>query len=512
MTTRSLIKWITLMFCLLLAFVGFVVWPKAELGLHGANGYATKWVCSEVFITGLEPRQAVKNLPDNPLISFMKVKTDYVGQTVRLSSFGIAERTAVFRSGFGCTLLPPGSTAEDLTPVPQLAERQAPEPPVEEPTAQTDTAALGSEETATTVETDAEPAGTDDFVVDALPENDPPGLDRAVLDQAVAAAFEEPDAERPRRTRAVVVVVDGRVVAERYADDVDAQTVLTGWSMTKSWTNALVGRLVALGQVDPHDPVVVPEWVDSDARREITLDHLLRMSSGLAFEESYTNLVGDAVQMLFVGRDSGGFALRRELAGPPDSLWNYSSGTTNLITRSLRQSFDTHDEYLSFPRRLLFEPLGMTSARIELDPSGTFVGSSFGWATARDWARFGQLYLQDGEWNGERLLPEGWVKYTLTPTPEAPQGRYGAHFWLNAGEPDRPENRPMPKAPTDLLMASGFSGQHLVVAPSKRAVVVRLGLSPRPTTWDLEEFLVPILDALPDAAPPVFGSMAGSDR
>ncbi len=487
MTTRSLIKRIVLVFCLLSAFAGFVVWPKVELGLQGANGYATKWVCSEVFITGLEPKQAVKDLPDNPLISFMKVKTDYVGQSVRLSSLGIAERTAVFRPGFGCTLLPPGSTAEDLAPVPELAEPE-------------------------TAETAAKQAGTDDFVVDSLPENDPPGLDRAALDRAVAAAFEEPDLERLRRTRAVVVVVDGRIVAERYAEGFDAETALTGWSMTKSWTNALVGRMVALGRIDVHDPVAVPEWVETDARRDITWDQLLRMSSGLAFEESYTNLVGDAVQMLFVGRDSGGFALRQELDGPPDSLWNYSSGTTNLITRSLRQSFDSHDDYLSSPRRLLFEPLGMTSARIELDPSGTFVGSSFGWATARDWARFGQLYLQDGVWNGERLLPEGWVTYTSTPTSEAPKGRYGAHFWLNAGEPDDPENRPMPKAPTDLVMASGFSGQHLVVAPSKRAVVVRLGLSPRPTTWDLQDFLVPVLEALPDPSPSGAGDTAISSE
>ena len=482
MAMKARIAWILLVLLTAMVVVNLAAWPTAKLALHGAHGYATKWVCSEVFITGLKPKQAIRNLPDNPLIPMMRVRVDLHGQSVHLSSIGIAERTAVYRPGFGCTLLPPGSTAEDLAPVPTHSPA---------PSGADDLRTAGATRTT---------GAADDFVIDAPPENDPPGLDRSALEVAVQAAFDEPEPERAKNTRAVVVVVGGRVVAERYADGFDAETSLTGWSMTKSWTNALVGRLVALGRVDLHDPVAVPEWVEGDARREITLDHLLRMSSGLEFEESYSNLVGDAVQMLFVGRDSGGFALRRELAGPPDSRWSYSSGTTNLITRVLRQSFDTDEAYLSFPRRELFEPLGMTSAIMELDPSGTFVGSSFGWATARDWARFGQLYLQDGVWNGERLLPEGWVQYTGTPTPAAPKGRYGAHFWLNAGQPGDPSDRPMPKAPTDLLMASGFSGQHIVVAPSKNAVVVRLGLSQDPTTWDLQDFLVPVLAALPDPA------------
>lgn len=444
--------------------------PKVAASLHAANGFAAKWVCSEVFVTGLPLSQAMADLPANPLVNHLRPEVDKQRKKVSLSVRGLYERSAIFRPGFGCTLIPPGSTVDQLAPVPP----------------------------APTVSTALEPteAGTSDDSVFATGP-DPDGLDRPALDAAVAKAFDEPDPKRAQNTRAVVVTHNGRLLAERYADGIDADTVLTGWSMTKSWTNALVGLAVERGLVDIHAPLNLPEWPEGDPRRQLTLDHLLRMSSGLSFEESYANLTGDAVQMLFVAHDAGEHALRQHLIHDPDTRWSYSSGTTNLILRVLRRSFEHHSAYLTFPHRALFTPLGMTSAIIEPDPSGTFVGSSFGWATARDWARFGRLYLQDGVWNGERLLPPGWVRYTATPTPAAPKGRYGAQFWLNAGEPDHADRRPMPELPTDLIMCDGFQGQHVIVSPSYNVVIVRLGVSNSPSTWNLAHFLKPIFDALP---------------
>ena len=158
------------------------------------------------------------------------------------------------------------------------------------------------------------------------------------------------------------------------------------------------------------------------------------MSDGLRFSEHYGNPLGDVLWMLFGTADAAGFAAGKPLAAPPGTAWSYSSGTTNIIARALRHAVGGDDaDYLLFPRRALFEPLGMTSAVMEPDAAGDFVGSSFMFATARDWARFGQLYLQDGVWDGRRILPEGWVAFSVTPAPAAPGGVYGAHFWLRLG-------------------------------------------------------------------------------
>ena len=175
-------------------------------------------------------------------------------------------------------------------------------------------------------------------------------------------------------------------------------------------------------------------------------------------------------------------------------------------------SFASDDEYHAFPRRALFDRIGMRTAIIEADPSGTFVGSSYSYATARDWARLGLLYLQDGVWNGERLLPEGWVTYSVTPTPRAPKGRYGAHFWLNAGTDAEGTDRPWPELPADAYFMSGFEGQMVAVVPSKSAVVVRLGLSRGPTSWNRTEFLAGVLAALPGAQPGGSGSVSRAEE
>jgi CubicO group peptidase (beta-lactamase class C family) len=200
--------------------------------------------------------------------------------------------------------------------------------------------------------------------------------------------------------------------------------------------------------------------------------------------------------MLFLEGDFAGYTAKQPLAAEPGTVWSYASGTTNLLCRIMRQRVGGSDsDYFNFPRTALFGKLGMTSAILEPDASGTFAGSSFAYATARDWARFGQFYLQDGVWNGERLLPEGWVAYSTTPAPGAPQGRYGAHWWLNAGIPGNPESRPYPSLPPDLYYASGHEGQFLVVVPSRQAVIVRLGVT-RGRDFDLETFIRQILDAL----------------
>jgi CubicO group peptidase (beta-lactamase class C family) len=222
------------------------------------------------------------------------------------------------------------------------------------------------------------------------------------------------------------------------------------------------------------------------------------MSSGLDFVEVYTDMLSDTPYMLFGIFDTAGFTASKPLEVEPDSRWRYISGSTNLVCRIMRDALGgSLAHYFAFPRRALFDKIGMRSAVIEPDFTGTFVGSSFSYATARDWARFGLLYLQDGVWAGERILPEGWVKYTTTPTPKASKGRYGAYWWLNAGNPAGSENRRFPSLPDELYWASGYEGQNVIVAPSRELVMVHLGASLPPSgVWNFEAFVAGVLGAI----------------
>lgn len=325
------------------------------------------------------------------------------------------------------------------------------------------------------------------------------GVDTRRLNAAIADAFAEPDSAMPRRTRAIVVVHNGRIVGERYADGYGPDNRFTGWSMTKSVTSALVGILTAHNTLDVRADMLRPEWRGADdPRGDITLHQLLTMSSGLGFDESYTPS-GAATRMLFDSPDAAAVAAASPLAHEPGSTWLYSSGTTNIVSSLIRVSFDSDDEYIAFARDSLFDRIGMRSAVLEPDPSGTFVGSSFMYATARDWARFGLLYLRDGVWNGERILPDGWVAYSVTPAPAAPRGQYGAHWWLNAGSASDSTQRTWPDLPRDIFWASGFEGQYVVVVPSHDLVVVRLGVTQDDRAWSLGAFLREVMESVANA-------------
>jgi CubicO group peptidase (beta-lactamase class C family) len=200
------------------------------------------------------------------------------------------------------------------------------------------------------------------------------------------------------------------------------------------------------------------------------------MTAGLDFPEKYAPLSA-VPRMLFHELDTAHAAASARLRDQPGTKWYYSSAATNLLSRMLRDTFDTHEEYLAFPREVLFKPLGMNTAVLEPDVGGNFVGSSYLYASALDWARFGQLYLQGGVWQGERLLSAEWVEFTRTPVSIAPKRRYGAHWWLNAGTDGNATDRYWPSVPSDASMCLGHDGQLLVVLPSQDAVVVRLGLT-----------------------------------
>jgi len=289
-------------------------------------------------------------------------------------------------------------------------------------------------------------------------------------------------------TRAVVVIHRGRLVAERYMAGFGPETPLLSWSMAKSVTHALAGIAVRLGLVHIDDPMGHPRWASGDPRAAIPWRAWLNMVDGQAYREigAEGHTSNDAARMLFgVGRlDVAGFAASLPLVHPPGTHWNYNSAGVNLIADALGRAFAPGAGPAARRARVaaamkdeLFGPLGMTSAQPEFDSAGTFVGSAFVYATARDWARFGLLYLRGGVWDGRHILPEGWVDFARTKTPTDDCDIYGAGFWvtpaLGSGKPHRAL---VPNGPRDLFVAQGHEGQVIVIVPSKDLVLVRLGL------------------------------------
>jgi CubicO group peptidase (beta-lactamase class C family) len=431
--------------------IGGVVWylgPIAPI----ATGYAAKLVCSGHFVAERDVEDVQADLPDNPLVPLLRVSTDGDDGTARASLLGGWPTTAFHTPGLGCTL----ADERPAFDAPDGVERDDPDAPW--------------------------PAGDG-------PAELPDDVEGDRLDTAIEVAFLEDDPEqRQRNTRAVVVVKDGQLVAERYGEGFDADMPLLGWSMTKSVASAIVGRLVGTGALGLDDDRLSARW--DDERAEITVEHLLHMTDGLEFDEVYDPNT-DATEMLFTPRDTGDFAADKPLLHPPGSTWAYSSGTTNILCDVAHQASGLGPE---MAHELVFEPLGMTSAVMEPDVSGGLVCSSHMYATARDWARFGQWFLQDGEWEGERLLPDGWVEYSATAVDVPSDNPYGAQWWLN----ERPDGElRMPGVPADAYWASGTEGQQVVVIPSEQLVVVRLGFSGEFSgiEWGLEPMLMGIVDA-----------------
>jgi CubicO group peptidase (beta-lactamase class C family) len=443
--------------------VGGGAWYLGPIGPI-ATGYAAQIGCGAHLVSGRPLDAAVSDLPDNPLVPFLRVTAQ--DASVRATLLGAYESVAVVTDDGGCRLVDPADAPALATVTP---------------------AALQA-------------SGVDDLEVPAAPTDaaEEHGFDTAALQAAVAGPFAEDDApETVVGTRAVVVVHEGTVVAERYADGFDADTPLLGWSMTKSIGNAIVGTLVRDGALSIEDDDLWPGWSDSDPddpRRAITLEQALTMTDGLAFEEVYDPGT-DATRMLFTPGDTAGYAADQPLVADPGTRWAYSSGTTNLVCDVAARA-DGGDAATLAARRV-FGPLSMTSATLGTDASGDPVCSSYGYATARDWARFGQLYLQDGVWGGERLLPEGWVAFSRTPVQLPTEQPYGAQFWLNADADGRVR---MPSVPQDAFWASGNEGQQVVVLPSDGLVVVRLGLTRGydGIDWGLEPLLAGVLGAAPD--------------
>ncbi len=423
------------------------------------TGYTAKYLCSSVFLIGRGETETLEQdiRPGNVLFTLISSTVDRRNRTVTSRALGVFhERTAVYRPGLGCTLA-----------------------------IGTDVATLRDQAAGFPTELDGD-------------RNAPwPKEERPALDEALEYAFTEPD-QGWRQTRAVVVVHRGRIVAERYAAGIGPDTPLLGWSMAKTVVGIVTGMMVEDGLLDRHQPVPLPVWrADGDPRGEITVNDMLQMSSGLDFSEVYGPFA-DATDMLYGSRSMAEFAAAKRLRHTPGEVFQYSSGTTNILTKVLhdRAGGDTASMYRYLTERL-YRPLGLTTAIFEPDASGVPVGSSYLYASARDWARIGLFMLNDGVIDGRRLLPEGWIEYMTSPAQDS-RGTYGAQVWLNAGDPEtaRPEDRIYEALPDTMYYMRGHDRQIVAVFPEQEIVVVRLGVTHREQVWDEETFLAMVLEGL----------------
>ena len=422
--------------------------PPGDALVHHTSGFA-KIMCSAVFITGLDPDFAAENVGyfTSPYAERSKVGKpviDRVRKEVRITVPGGVTRTARYLGSQGCVTLPAGQTSVNFVPV--AVKSRLPDP-----------------------------ANAPWPMGDRLPGGPlPASIDAAKLRQAVDAAFEPAEA----MTAAFVVTWSGRLIAERYGTGITSTTPLEGWSMGKSLTATLLGLLIEQGVYDLRQPAPIPEWQSAgDPRATIRIADILHMSSGLRIRAPQdpdfdpSGPYPDHLYLYTGGVNSFHYAATRPLQWPPNTVGRYRNTDPVLINYLIRLGVEKRkEEYLSFPQRALFDKLGIRTMVMETDPFGNFLTQGYELASGRDWARLGNLYLQDGVWNGERLLPEGYAKFVSTLAPAWAADKrpiYGGFFWINGDG-----TFPVPK---EAYYMAGAGGQTTLIVPSHDLVVVRMG-------------------------------------
>jgi hypothetical protein len=409
-------------------------------GLAVAPNLVSHQLCSAIFVAGLDPKAYYAEALAPDLAGFgalTRYRIDRQKREVTASLAGGYTSRAVYRGAEGCLVVQGPVAPPAAAPPPASAAL----PPI-----------AGSE---------------------VAPPQSP------ALAAALDRAFAEPDR---RHTHAVVIVHDGRVVAERYAPGYGVDTPIHGWSMTKSVTNALIGVLVRQGRLSVDGPAPVAAWAGpNDPRHAISVDSLMRMTSGLQFGQSllqsWETAFDPTTQMVFAKPDMAAMAEAAPAIARPGAVWRYQNGNTLLLSRIVRDAAGGDAAgVLRFAHEELFDKLGMTNPTLEFDAVGTPIGASHMWAPARDWARLGQLYLNDVVAGDERILPAGWADYSAKLTPGSEAFGYGAGFWTNRGEQPAARSH-RPHMPPDSFFARGSLGQYVIVIPSARLVIVRLGTS-----------------------------------
>lgn len=427
---------------LLVAVLIIVIYNYSKLNILA--GYSAKNTASSVFVA--KRTLTFTDTTDNNFspVSLASDKVNLKTKTAISSVFGLLTRKAIIREGLGSvlTLEEEDEIAAYLTPRRLQPDNNTPFP-------------YGNGE-------------QNNFMFEQI--------DYSKLNTSVSSIFTKED-----KSRAVVVIYKDQIIAEKYADGFSKDSKFLGWSMTKSILSTVFGVMQHQGKINVMENAPIAAW-KNDARKNITINNLLQMNSGLEWDENYDE-ISDATKMLFLDRDMTKMQENKPLVGKPNESWNYSSGTTNLLSGILKNYFQTHQEYLDFWYTDFIDRIGMNSMLLEADLSGNYVGSSYSWATARDWGKFGLLYLKNGNWNGEELFTKDWVDYVTTPT-NTSGGIYGAQFWLNS-------NGGFKDVPNNMYYADGYQGQRVYVLPNEEMVIVRFGLK----NFDENEFLKGIIES-----------------
>lgn len=441
-------KWLKRFGLILIVGIGLLLYfnyPKLNI----IAGYSAKYMASQTYLANRKPLQITKQDLNAPLIKYASTLNQPKNKETVANVFNILSRKAKYREGLGAVLLPKNYELKpSAKPKRQKLQDSLPYPFGHLPPQ------------------------------DTLFDN----IDYDQLNKAIAIPFTQ---QQVQKTRSLLVLYKGHLLFEKYANDITKDTPVLGWSMTKSVLATCFGILEKQGKIEVNWQAPISQW-QNDTRKNITINHLLRMQSGLAWQEDYTK-ISDVTQMLFLDADMTQAQKQQPVIAAPAKVWNYSSGTSNLLSGILRQQFRTHQEYLNFPYQALLDKIGAHSFLMETDAAGNFVGSSYGWATTRDWGRLGQLYLNKGNWKGEEIFKPSWIDYITKPTQNS-NGTYGAHFWLNA-------HGAYPNVPKDLYSMNGYEGQYVFIIPSKDLVVVRTGLAETPN-FKANQFLSMLCKAI----------------
>lgn len=450
---KKILKIIAVLVLIALITIYFTIYPKLDI----VTGFSSKSVASWINISNrtLEDVKATDNNFDIMPKAQNTIKAN--GKIVETTIFGFKKRTAIYRDGLGALLIDDDYDIAKKTRKPHrnLAPINKPFPYGDLPQ---DTLELAN-------------------------------VDYKKLEKAIANAFDK-QGENTKKTRSVLVLYNDKIIGEHYAKGFSKETPILGWSMTKSIVGTLYGILQKQGKLDISQPTGILSWQNDD-RKNITYNDLLHMNSGLAWEERYDK-ISDVTKMLFLAKDMPSIQQNKPAEHKPNTHWVYSSGTSNLLGGLLHKFATNQQEYLDMPYQLLLDKIGMHSALLETDMEGNYVYSSYGWATTRDWAKFGTLYLHKGNWDGEQLFDPTWADYVTTPTPTS-KDIYGAHFWLNKGGI-------YPDVPRDLYSANGFQGQKVFIIPSTNMVIVRTGLT-EGKSFDFNAFLRDIIAAVDTSKP-----------
>jgi CubicO group peptidase (beta-lactamase class C family) len=442
---KKILYTLLIVFLLALGFGGKYLIDRSPI----FTGFAAKDMASCLFVAG-RSQESIEAVDLNfSLVKMASLKVDTLAKTVTATFLGFGEQTAVYRQGIGCALV----ADEDFDKARSMRSIVSVYPRYPE--------------------TVYWPVG------DKMREEIPANINKEKLDKALADALAEGN------TRGIVVAYDTSFMTEVYANGFDKNTPLLGWSMTKSINSALIGVLVKEGKLSVDEAAPIDEWKNDD-RKNISLRSLLNMTSGLEWVEDYGD-ISDATIMLYNRGDVAKYAINKDMAFPPDSVWYYSSGTSNILAAIVKRNFEDPQQYLDFPRKALFNRIGMRSAIMETDAVGTYIASSYTYANTRDWARFGLLYLYNGVWNNDTIFPADWIDFTTKEAPNS-NGEYGAQFWLNK------TGHELPDAPKDTYFADGFHGQRVYIIPSKHLVIVRLGESKK-GEFDYNKFVSAVLEA-----------------